>query len=100
MPSISVRIPDDDEAAIETVTELLDEEKSTVIRKALREGLTTLRVQRAVERYQSGEVSVNEAARIAGVSIAEWLEIARERNLTTQLSPEDLARDAETARDL
>ena len=31
---------------------------------------------------------------------AEWLEIAREHNLTTQLSPEDLIADAETAREL
>jgi len=35
------------------------------------------------------------------VSVADWLEIARDHhNLTTQLSPDDLATDAETARDL
>jgi predicted HTH domain antitoxin len=45
-------------------------------------------------------VSVKQAARIAGVSPGEWLEIARERNLTTRLTPEDLERDAETALDL
>ena len=100
MPSISARIPDDDEEALEAVAELLDEDKSTVIRKALREGLSDLRVRVAVERYQSGEVSTNQAARIAGVSIAEWLEIARERNLTSQLSPDDLAADVEAAREL
>jgi len=43
---------------------------------------------------------VNGAARIAGVSLAEWLEIAREHNLTTQLTPDDLEADAETAREL
>ena len=100
MPSISARIPDEDEAALETVAELLDEDKSTVIRKALREGLTELRTRRAIEQYQSGEVSANQAARVAGVSIAEWLAIARDRNLTTQLSPDDLEGDADTAREL
>lgn len=100
MPSISARIPDEDEAALTDVAELLDEDKSTVIRKALREGLAELRIRRAIERYQSGEVSTNQAARIAGVSIAEWLAIARERNLTTQLSPDDLEADVETAREL
>ena len=82
MPSISARIPDDEEATLEEVAELLEEDKSTTIRKALQEGLRDLRIRVAVERYQSGEVSVNEAARIAGVSLGEWLEIARERNLT------------------
>ncbi len=100
MPSISARIPEDDEAELEAVIELLDEDKSTVIRKALAEGLSTLRQRVAIERYQSGELSVNQAARLAGVSLAEWLEIAREHNLTTQLSPEDLEADVAAAREL
>jgi|AntDeeMinimDraft_6_1070357.scaffolds.fasta_scaffold00504_14 predicted HTH domain antitoxin len=100
MSSISARIPDEDEAALEEVSELLGEDKSTVIRKALREGLSNLRVRLAVQQYQSGEISTNQAARVAGVSVADWLEIARDHNLTTQLSPDDLATDAETARDL
>jgi len=100
MPSISARIPDDDEVALEAVAALLDEDKSTVIRKALREGLSTLRQRVAIERYQSGEVSTNRAAAIAGLSIAEWLEIAREHNLTSQLSPEDIAADSDVALDL
>lgn len=100
MPSISARIPDDEAATLEEVAELLGEDKSTVIRKALGEGLRDIRIRLAIQRYQSGEVSVNEAARIADVSLGEWLEIARERNLTTQLTPEDLQADADTALDL
>lgn len=100
MPSISARIPDEDEEILEEVATLLDEDKSTVIRKALREGLADLRIRLAVERYQTGDISMNQAARLAGVSIADWLEIARDRNLTTQLSPDDLATDADSAREL
>jgi predicted HTH domain antitoxin len=100
VPSISARIPEDDEDELKAVIELLDEDKSTVIRKALSEGLTSLRRRVAIERYQSGEISVNQAARLAGVSLAEWLEIARERNLTSQLSPDDLDADATAAREL
>lgn len=100
MPSISARIPDEDEDAIEAVAELLGEDKSSVIRKALREGLHDLRVQVAIQRYQSGDVSVNQAARMAGVSLAEWLEIARERNLTSQLTLDDIESDVEAAREI
>jgi predicted HTH domain antitoxin len=100
MPSISARISDEDEAQLAAVAELLDEDKSSVIRKALNEGLTDLRIRVAVERYQTGEVSTNQAARIAGVSVADWLEIARDRNLTSQLSPADLEDDVAAARDL
>jgi predicted HTH domain antitoxin len=100
MPTISARIPEDDEEALAEVAAMMSEDKSSVIRKALREGLTELRVRRAIEQYQSGEISTNQAARVAGVSVAEWLEIARDRNLTTQLSPEDLDAEAETAREI
>jgi Ribbon-helix-helix protein, copG family./Uncharacterised protein family (UPF0175). len=100
MPSVSARIPDDDKDEIEAVVELLDSDKSTVIRKALREGLADLRLDLSVEQYQNGDVSVNQAARIAGLSLADWLVVARDRNLTTQLTPDDLAADAEAAREL
>jgi len=99
MPSISARIPDEDAERLEEVAGLLDEDRSTVIRKALREGMREIRIRTAVERYQSGDVSAKQAARIADISLGEWFEIARERNLTTQLTPEDLERDAEAVRD-
>lgn len=100
MSSISARLPDDEREELDEVAALLGLDRSETIRKALAEGLRDLRVRLAVERYQTGDVSVNEAARIAGVSLAEWLEIARDRNLTTQLTAEDLDRDAAAAREL
>lgn len=100
MTSISARIPEEDEEKLQEVAELLGEDKSSTIRKALREGLEEIRIRVAIEKYQSGEVSVNEAASIAGVSIAEWLEVAREHNLTTQLQPEDLQQDADSAMEI
>jgi predicted HTH domain antitoxin len=100
MPSISARIPDDERDELEEVAALLGADRSTTIRKALKKGLTQMRIRVAAERYQSGEISVNQAARLAGVPLAEWLEICRERNLTTQLSPEDLDRDADAATEL
>lgn len=62
--------------------------------------LYDLRVRTAAEWCQSGDVSVNQAAKIAGVSLAEWLEIARERNLTVQLTSADLEADVEAASEL
>lgn len=100
MGSISARVDEADEEALAEVAELLGEDKSTVIRKALREGLHDLRVQIAVRRYQSGEVSMHQAARIAGVSLSEWFDIANERNLTVQLTPQELERDVETVLDV
>lgn len=82
------------------IATLLGEDVGTLVEEAVREGLGDIRIRIAAERYRSGEVSVNEAALIAGVSVAVWLEIARERDLTTQLTPDDIARDAAAASDL
>jgi predicted HTH domain antitoxin len=100
MPTVSVRIEDEEKEELDEVASLLEQDRSTTMRQALGEGVETLRVRHAVERYQSKDVSVNEAARLAGVSIAEWLEIANEHGLTTQLDDNDLAFDAERAGDL
>jgi predicted HTH domain antitoxin len=100
MPSVSARLPSDEKAELEAVAQLLDEDRSTTIRKALREGLEELRVRHAVERYQSGDVATMEAAGLAGLSLGEWLEVAAERNLTTQLTAADLESDVDVARDL
>ena len=100
MPTISARLSDEELAELETVADLLEDDRSTTIRKALEEGLQELRIREAVGRYQQGDVAVNEAARLAGLSVAEWLDVARERNLTTQLSAADLRRDADSAQEL
>ncbi len=60
MPTISARLPSEEKAELDDVAELLSEDRSTTIRKALREGLETLRLRVAVEQYQSGDVSAAE----------------------------------------
>lgn len=100
MVSISARIPEDDAETLDEVAELLGEDRRSTIRRALREGLHDLQVQVVVEQYQTGDVSMNQAARIADVSLEEWLEIAREHNLTSKLTPDGLETDTETVRDL
>jgi len=100
MPTVSVRIDEEEKAVLDNVAALLEQDRSTTMRQAMREGVETLRTRHAVERYQSGEVSVNEAAQLAGVSIAEWLELAHDRGLTTQLTETDLSFDAERAGEL
>ncbi|WP_330630408.1 UPF0175 family protein [Halocatena halophila] len=100
MATISARLSDSEKEALDEVAVLLDEDRSTTIRKALSEGLTDLRVRVAIKRYQSGEISVKQAAEIADVSLGKWLSIARENNLTSQLSPEELESDVEAAREL
>lgn len=100
MPTVSVRLSEEELTALDEAADLLDQDRSTTIRKALDEGVGELRVRHAVERYQGGDASVNHAAALAGVSIGEWLDIAVQRNLTTHFDADDLRFDAERASEL
>ena len=100
MPTVSVRLSEDEKQRLEDAAELFGQDRSTTLRKAMAEGLETLRTRHAVERYQTGEASITEAARLADVTVGEWLELAHDRGLTTQLEPADLRFDAERAREL
>jgi predicted HTH domain antitoxin len=42
------------------------------------------------ELYATGKKSMKQAARIAGMSLAEWFEIAKERRLLVQISPDEI----------
>jgi predicted HTH domain antitoxin len=94
MTLINIDLSDDDIDEIEAVAELLGTDDEAVIRKALCEGLAEIRLDHAIRRYQAGEMTVNQAARIADLALADWLVVAREHGLTTQLTPADLAADA------
>lgn len=100
MPTVSVRLSEDEKDRLEDAAELFGQDRSTTLRQALAEGIETLRTRHAVERYQAGDASTVEAARLADVTVGEWLELAHDRGLTTQLEPTDLRFDAERAREL
>jgi len=99
MPTLSAEVAEETAADLEAVAELLGDDDETTIEKALQEGLETLRIRVAVERYQTGDVSIGEAADIADCTVADWLEVAHEKNLTAQYTPEQLTEDAATAID-
>ena len=76
-----------------------------VIQDALRHLLRTrgdLRVELAVHRYQSEEISLAKAASLAGVSWAQMRDIMMEQGIPLRLGPEtveEAIEEAQTLRD-
>ena len=79
---------------------LLGVNKEEALRLALKEGIHELRIRKATELYVSGKASVKQAARFAGLDLADWFAIAREKNLIVQIRPEELEEDVEALREL
>ena len=68
MKAITIRLPD------YLVRELPEEESS--IYEILKLGLKQLKIEKAIERYKKGGVSLAKVAELAGISIREMIPIA------------------------
>lgn len=78
------------EKDIEELAKLLGINKEDAKRKALEEGLKELKLKKAIELYIFNKISVKQAARIAGISIADWFTVAKEKGLLVQISPDEI----------
>lgn len=78
------------EKDIEELAKLLGINKEDAKRKALEEGLKELKLRKAIELYIFNKISVKQAARIAGISIADWFTVAKEKGLLVQISPDEI----------
>lgn len=78
------------ENEIEELAKLLGISKEEAQKKALQEGIKDLKIRKAIELYTAKKVGIKQAARLAGVSLAEWFVSAKEKGLLVQIKPEEI----------
>ncbi len=93
-------VSETEEREVGKLASLLGVNKEEALRLALKEGIHELRIRKATELYVSRKASVKQAARFAGLDLADWFAIAREKNLIVQIRPEELEEDVEALREL
>lgn len=82
MGTISTRVPDELESELEAYLHDNNLDRSTAVRKLLTEGLEQWRQEQAVDKLAAGEISFNKAAEIAGMSVWDFAQLAKERDVT------------------
>ncbi|CCQ34429.1 hypothetical protein HLRTI_001900 [Halorhabdus tiamatea SARL4B] len=82
MGTISARVPDDLEDELETYLDAERLDRSTAVRKLLAEGLEDWRRDRAIERFEAGEISFSRAAELADMSVWDFTRLLEERDVT------------------
>jgi len=90
MSVTSVRLSD---ALLRELDSLAKEEgtdRSTLLKRALEAGVREIRIDEAVKRYQKGLVSAWKAAQEAKVSLWEFTDVLKEREIGFLTSDEDL----------
>jgi len=50
--------------------------KGEAHKRALKEGIKDLKLRKAIELYVTNKISVKQATRIAGISLADWFILA------------------------
>lgn len=71
------------------------EDRSTVMRELLALGLKQYMIQKAIQQYSEGKVSMEKAAELADVSIWKFLETMKERKIPIRYDLEDIKREIE-----
>ncbi|MBI5392532.1 UPF0175 family protein [Candidatus Woesearchaeota archaeon] len=94
MEIISVRI--DKIPQIDEFTKVLNENRSSTIRELLEHG----RRMKALELYKQKKVSLGKAAKLAGLTLSEFIELLKEFSLTLNIELDDVKQSLEYARKL
>jgi predicted HTH domain antitoxin len=91
--TITTRVSEDIEKEIRSISEREQLDKSTVVRRLLIEGIRDWKIKYALEQYSDGKVTIWRAARMAGISLREMLNIAAKKGIPFQYTIEDLRED-------
>jgi len=94
MGTISTRVPEELEGELEEYLEKERLDRSTAVRKLLAEGLQAWRREQALDQLAAGEISFTNAANLADLSVWEFAQLAKDRDVTW-VSGEHLETDLE-----
>jgi predicted HTH domain antitoxin len=91
---LSVRVPAEVEKEIREIVEEEKRDKATVVRNLLEIGIAEWRKQTALEFLQKGKVTFTKAAEIARLSLWEFADLVKQRNVEwVRLAPEEVERE-------
>lgn len=82
MGTISARLPDELEAELDAYLNEENLDRSTAVRKLLSEGLEAWRREQALEQLSAGTISFSRAAELAGMSVWDFAQLAKDRDVT------------------
>ena len=93
MKVLTLRVPEDVLERIDEIAKREGKDRSEVVRELLRIGLRNKLIEDALRMYREGKVSMWKAARIAGLSLWEFIEILKEKEVEIQYGLRELEED-------
>jgi predicted HTH domain antitoxin len=93
MKTVTTRLPEDDEAALAELEAELSADRSEVLRRLIRQGLSGWKRERALDGLREHSLTLRKAAEVADVSYVEMLTMAAEEGIDIGYTTDDLERD-------
>ena len=91
---LAVRVPAEIEKEILEIIEEEKQDKATVVRNLLEIGIAEWRKETALEFLQKGKVTFAKAAEIAKLSLWEFADLVKQRNVEwVRLAPEEVEKE-------
>ena len=91
---LAVRVPSEIQEEITVIIKEEKLDKATVVRNLLEIGIAEWRKQTALELLQKGKVTFTKAAEIAKLSLWEFADLAKQRNVEwVRIAPEELDKE-------
>lgn len=97
MTNVQVRLPNKIVEEIDRLSKTLKSSRSEVIRKAVRSGISHMKMENALKDYVGNKVTLCKAASMSNVSVREFAEFATKKGIpfmrySEKEAEEDLAR--------
>lgn len=95
--TITTRVSKEIEKQIKAISRVEQLDKSAVIRRLLTDAIKKWQIEHALKQYKEGKITIGKAAKIAGVSLRQMIDLASERGVPFQYTIKDLQEDYEAA---
>ena len=94
---VSTRVTETMSKDLEEIEKEENSDRATVVRKLLAQAIAERKLERALKLYCNGKITLWKAAKLAGVSLWEMMEIIKERKIPIQYDSENFREDFEAA---
>jgi len=95
--TVTTRVSDDIAKDLKKISKEEELDMSSVVRRLLSRSIREWKVEHALEEYRKGRITLWKAARYAGVSLREMMDLAASRGVSLQYTVDDLKEDFEAA---
>lgn len=90
---VSTRVSEELARELRQIEEEEKTDRATVVRKLLARAIEQWKVERGLRLYKGGKVTLWRAARIAGVTLREMMELASKEGIQFKYTTKDLEED-------